>query len=538
MALALYPELQPGSEILAHSFSDSEPGLKIRVASSELARGGTAVILKGEVVFPKPAVVALKVVMGGQRDNSNGYPERMRREIAAVQQIQHRYILPFLGVVTGGTYTVLVSEFMENGDLLEYLDAKPDADRRLLIIQVARAVYYLHKQAGLVHGDLKCQNVLVSPHGDAQLADFGLSTLIDKSLSTDTTTLGIRQLYTLQFAAPELLADDAKSPSGKTRSKTPQSDVFAFGRLVLQAFTGTVPWPDLPLHTVFHKVLKNTIPERGDEATARGLDDKWWSVCTACWRTKPKDRPAISDIVLELSKPEEPVRPVRSPSGFLAVLFGRRGRPDDMHGPQPPIPAPPSAPALLVSRTPTPPGLVMYEFDLEAPHAHGFVCAHCRRPIAGIRYQCASCPSSPDAYNLCEACETKSYIVHDGTHIFFKLPRPVDRQIKAPFPYVPLLYRKPAGVYPDGSRNDVHPEEYLSTLRHPTTLCDWCVERIEGKWYRCAYCDKDLCSACEAIDVHDDSHVFVVFKSEVDMRSLRNFSDLDNPAPIIPYPIY
>lgn len=301
MALGRYPELQPGSELLARSFSDAVPALTIRVSSSELARGRTAVILKGEVVAPWPALVALKVVMDVQSEDSNHYIERIRREIAAVQHIKHRFILPFLGVVMGATYTILVCQFMENGNLLEYLRAKPDANRHSLIIEVADAVNYLHTEAGLVHGDLKCQNVLVSARGDAQLADFGLSTIVDKSLSTDTTTVGIRQSYTLQIAAPELLSDEAKSPAGKTRSKTPQTDVFAFGRLVLQAFTGTVPWPNLALLTVFHKVLTNAIPERREEATALGLDDKWWSVCVACWRTAPRERPTMERVTLELS---------------------------------------------------------------------------------------------------------------------------------------------------------------------------------------------------------------------------------------------
>ncbi|EJD41223.1 hypothetical protein AURDEDRAFT_115589 [Auricularia subglabra TFB-10046 SS5] len=172
------------------------------------------------------------------------------------------------------------------------------------------------------------------------------------------------------------------------------------------------------------------------------------------------------------------------------------------------------------------------------PLDHRTKCKHCRQPIVGVRYQCATCPSSPHAYSLCAACEPKSYFIHDGNHIFFKLPRPVERPIKSPFPFIPYLYRTPAGLFSDGTTDPANPEAYLLTLRHPTALCDWCMERIRGKWYRCAYCPKDLCADCEAIDSHDDSHLFVVFKSSVDMTQLRNFSDLEHPAPLIPYPVY
>ena len=38
---------------------------------------------------------------------------------------------------------------------------------------------------------------------------------------------------------------------------------------------------------------------------------------------------------------------------------------------------------------------------------------------------------------------------------------------------------------------------------------------IEGEWFRCAYCACDLCDTCEEVDTHDDTHVFMVFKSLV-----------------------
>jgi hypothetical protein len=57
--------------------------------------------------------------------------------------------------------------------------------------------------------------------------------------------------------------------------------------------------------------------------------------------------------------------------------------------------------------------------------------------------------------------------------------------------------------------------DYLKSLVHPTAVCDCCVTRIHGEWFRCAYCPKDLCDACEALDTHDDSHVFFVFKGPV-----------------------
>lgn len=50
---------------------------------------------------------------------------------------------------------------------------------------------------------------------------------------------------------------------------------------------------------------------------------------------------------------------------------------------------------------------------------------------------------------------------------------------------------------------------------HQAAVCDRCMTRIQGEWFRCAYCAKDLCDACEAVDTHDNTHAFIVFKSMV-----------------------
>lgn len=136
-------------------------------------------------------------------------------------------------------------------------------------------------------------------------------------------------------------------------------------------------------------------------------------------------------------------------------------------------------------------------------------------------------------------------------HIFFKLPRPVYRPLESPFPLMPPLYVltsefwfslsilvldiKSQRVLRQMLRNlmiqevvtiDFHLDKgnnqtytffiaYLSSLVNSSAICDRCMTSIEGEWFRCAYCACDLCDACEEMDTHDDTHVFMVFKSLV-----------------------
>ncbi|KAH9967512.1 hypothetical protein BC827DRAFT_1174689 [Russula dissimulans] len=182
-------------------------------------------------------------------------------------------------------------------------------------------------------------------------------------------------------------------------------------------------------------------------------------------------------------------------------------------------------------------GTVMYSNGSAAEgedYVHLQTCNSCGEHIVGIRYQCLNCPSLPDSFNLCSDCEVKSYKVHDPSHVFLKIPRPVDisSPLESEFPIIPLLYRHPAGPAPGTPGADISgdPTAYLRDLTHAFALCDRHMMRIVGKWYRCAFCAKDLCADCEAIDSHDSSHVFLVFKAPIDMHAFRHFADLDNTA--------
>lgn len=273
--------------------------LSIRVISGVLASAGKAYLLKGEIMCrdsptDPQSLVAIKVILNLSTGESPG--ERIRRELAVVKHVRHPYILPYVGVFSTDVYTLIVSVFMDDGNLLEYLKMNP-VKREPLIFQIAIAVNYLHVTDGIVHGDLKCENVLVSHDGKAQLADFGFSTPAEKSRLEDTTAMGIRLSNTLRFAAPELLLDDAKASSGKIKSKTTQADVYAFGMLVLQAFSGERPWPGVDDQGVIIKVAdeKATHP-RLPSATAAGLSNMWWKLCQDCWQYKPEKRPSMLDV--------------------------------------------------------------------------------------------------------------------------------------------------------------------------------------------------------------------------------------------------
>ncbi|EJD36017.1 kinase-like protein [Auricularia subglabra TFB-10046 SS5] len=269
--------------------------------------GATATVLYGTVLTASGIeCLALKVFqpfLGPER------MELLNREIAAWQKLRHERILPFIGRCTLGINQVaLVTPFMKNGNMCEYLRTNPTSNRLELIVQVAEGLQYLHCVAGVVHGDIKGENILISDGGTILLADFGLSTLVEAA--DNVTATHIRRHNTVRFSAPELLTDSAcvsswMRPSGGQvqvlRSKTTFSDMFAFGMLIYQIYTGRLPWHGQHETSIMLSIIGGRSPPRPTDGEAgRRFCDVTWLICEQCWAAAPLSRPSITEALARL----------------------------------------------------------------------------------------------------------------------------------------------------------------------------------------------------------------------------------------------
>ncbi|KDQ50034.1 hypothetical protein JAAARDRAFT_610188 [Jaapia argillacea MUCL 33604] len=233
-----------------------------------------------------------------------------RREVKIWSKFEHPYILPFLGYsIIGDTQFFMVSPWIRNGHCMEYLETHPHADRSKLLSQVADALDYLHSGrsgTSYIHGDVKWDNVLISDEGNALLADFGLTRHMEKMCAFMSATPSIIPAMGLvRFASPELLSCDRP---------TRESDVYAFGCLIVQVFTGKLPYSGMTdVEVITAKVLHGTKPlaERptDQQAIKAGLDQTWWDLIGRCVEHQPSSRPTMDEISSTLSVYREPVIP-------------------------------------------------------------------------------------------------------------------------------------------------------------------------------------------------------------------------------------
>jgi len=258
----------------------------------------------------------------------------------------------------------------------------------------------------------------------------------------------------------------------------------------------------------------------------------------------PDKEHSSSHIMIKIPVPMKPDELQATGRRAMQLLY-ERDAPDVRHVSRPP----PQADSLLLTQTTSIAEWTSSSRESLASKAsaddlilkdHKTSCDGCEKRIIGKRYQCAICPStSHRQYNLCEQCEERSYLLHDPLHVFFKLPRPVDAPIVSKAGFLPILYLKPAGGPPFAK--PANPKAYLQDIVHHAALCDRCMGSIRGEWFRCAYCSRDLCGACEERDMHDRLHLFCVFKAPIDMHIFRRkFAIVGSTEhqPVLKYPVY
>lgn len=316
--------LRKGTVVSATPAGFNDSPFDIIVTSSEpFARGGTADIYMGEVsedVLPGRAV-ALKVYIRTLIPNA-AREQLFRRELRVARSADHRYILPCLGFAVLDSYTIIVTPFIKNGSLVNHIQAIALAERHRLLLQVAEALDYLHNTLSVVHGDLKCENILLSDEGTVLLMDFGLSSSAVKTEHDLDVTMSVeldeeemppgsatvmrfskslsvnRNLYTVSFAAPELLLSQH---TDKLPAKTTYSDVFAFGLIMIHMLTGDPPFPGSTFHEIITSIHRGRelISAASPGSSMDGINF-WRTMCQECLKPDASERPDIRSILTHL----------------------------------------------------------------------------------------------------------------------------------------------------------------------------------------------------------------------------------------------
>ncbi len=197
-----------------------------------LGRGGMGEVYRGfDERLERP--VALKHVITGQKGSPVAL-ERLRREAKSIARLNHRAIVQIHDWVEADDGCWYVMELVEGRTLKKTIGGRPlPADQVIAIgCAVAEGLAAAH-DAGILHRDLKSDNVMIADHGAVKLLDFGLAKSLQKGPEDPTLTSDGKIIGTVSAMSPE-------QASGVTLDE--RSDLFSFGILLYEAATGISPF--------------------------------------------------------------------------------------------------------------------------------------------------------------------------------------------------------------------------------------------------------------------------------------------------------
>jgi len=214
---------------------------------AELGRGGMATVYRAyDPSFERE--VAIKV-LPPELTHDPQFRDRFRREIKTIASLEHPAIVPVYDVGEEDGVPYFVMRYMPGGSLTQWIEkgkfSMEDAAR--IIERLASALAYAHKN-GLIHRDLKPDNILFDNNGDPFISDFGVAKITDSA--TNMTGSGI--IGTPAYMSPE----QAQGEHVDNRT-----DIYGLGVIIFQMLSGEQPYEATTPMGVAVKHITDPVPE-------------------------------------------------------------------------------------------------------------------------------------------------------------------------------------------------------------------------------------------------------------------------------------
>jgi serine/threonine-protein kinase len=256
---------------------------KYRIESL-LGSGGFAWVFKGydpELDIP----VAIKVLKP-QFAGDQAVVDRFKREASTAARLRHPNIIKIYAVGRENDAVYFVMDYLPSGlaNRLESTQSLPEDYVLRVGVDVARALGFAHRE-GVIHRDIKVDNILFDSHGNAVVADFGIA----RALSGYTNQTGTNMVVgTPQYFAPEQAR--AKPLDGR-------ADLYSLGVTMFRAATGQLPFEGEDWYEIARQHVEEPAPPARSVNPA--LSPEFEAVVLRCMAKSPDDRPATGEVLAD-----------------------------------------------------------------------------------------------------------------------------------------------------------------------------------------------------------------------------------------------
>ncbi len=214
---------------------------------SELGRGGMAIVFhaREKHLDREVAVKTLPFSLAFDKE----FVERFQREARTAAKLEHPYIIPIYRVGKSGRVIYFVMKYLRGSSLSEVVQrrgALPPEEIRSFLKQTAGALGYAH-QNGIVHRDIKPDNIMFDEIGHAILTDFGIA---KAATGTRLTGTGM-SIGTPHYMSPE---------QARAQPLDGRSDIYSLGVVTYQCLTGHVPYDGEDAFAIGYKHIMEELP--------------------------------------------------------------------------------------------------------------------------------------------------------------------------------------------------------------------------------------------------------------------------------------
>ncbi|XVF54126.1 hypothetical protein PTKIN_Ptkin05aG0155800 [Pterospermum kingtungense] len=270
-----------GAEIKGEGEEEWSADMSQLLIGNKFASGRHSRIYRG---IYKQRDVAIKLISQPEEDANlaNFLEKQFISEVALLFHLRHPNIITFVAACKKPPVFCIITEYLAGGSLRKYLHQQepysvPHNLVLKLALDIARGMQYLHSQ-GILHRDLKSENLLLGEDMCVKVADFGISCLESQCGSAKGFT------GTYRWMAPEMI---------KEKHHTKKVDVYSFGIVLWELLTALTPFDNMtPEQAAFAVCQKNARPPLPPKCPLA-----FTHLINRCWSSNPEKRPHFDEIV-------------------------------------------------------------------------------------------------------------------------------------------------------------------------------------------------------------------------------------------------
>lgn len=288
----------------------------------KIGQGGAAEVFKA-TDSRLGRIVAIKLLRDSYSDDPT-FTQRFENEARAAARLSHPNIVDVYDYDESNGRYFIAMEFVPGHNLKDYINEHAplsEDETRTLITQVLSGLSAAHK-AGLIHRDMKSHNILVTPEGQAKIADFGIAKAMGDAGMTEAG---------IAFGTPHYLAPE----QARGDEVTPRTDIYAVGVIMYEMLSGRLPFEgDNPMKVAYAHVFDTPTPLREvNPNVSEGME----AIVSKAMAREPEQRFRSADDMLRALESFRPGGLINQEATVAVPVVGDFGTPPTSGAGEPPI---------------------------------------------------------------------------------------------------------------------------------------------------------------------------------------------------------